>query len=54
MEGGIIINSDYFDGINDLDDFILVNGDNVVDPEIISKLAASKNTGMIIDNIIDS
>ena len=27
---------------NDLDDFILVNGDNVVDPEIISKLAASK------------
>ena len=35
---------------NDLDDFILVNGDNVVDPEIISKLAASKNTGMIIDN----
>ena len=35
---------------NDLDDFILVNGDNVVDPEIITRLAASKNTGMIIDN----
>ena len=33
-----------------MDDFILVNGDNVVDPEIISKLVASKNTGMIIDN----
>ena len=35
---------------NDLDDFILVNGDNVVDPEIITRLAASKNTGMIVDN----
>ena len=35
---------------NDLDDFILVNGDNVVDPEIIARLAASNNTGMIIDN----
>ena len=35
---------------NDLDDFILVNGDNVVDPEIIVRLAASENTGMIIDN----
>lgn len=35
---------------NDLDDFILVNGDNVVAPEIIIRLAASKNTGMIIDN----
>lgn len=35
---------------NDLDDFILVNGDNVVDPEIIVRLAASNNTGMIIDN----
>ena len=32
---------------NDLDDFILVNGDNVVDPEIISRLAETKNTGMI-------
>ena len=35
---------------NDLDDFILVNGDNVVDPEIISRIAKTKNTGMIIDN----
>ncbi|MDD6048783.1 MAG: phosphocholine cytidylyltransferase family protein [Methanobrevibacter ruminantium] len=34
----------------DLDDFILVNGDNVVDPEIIKILAKSINTGMIIDN----
>ena len=32
------------------EDFILVNGDNVVDPEIITRLAASQNTGMIIDN----
>lgn len=35
---------------NDKDDFILVNGDNVVDPEIISRLAQCKNTGMIVDN----
>ena len=35
---------------NDLDDFVLVNGDNVVDPKIISRLVASNNTGMIIDN----
>ncbi|AMK16189.1 phosphocholine cytidylyltransferase family protein [Methanobrevibacter olleyae] len=35
---------------NDLDDFILINGDNVVDPEIISRILASNNTGMIIDN----
>jgi choline kinase len=35
---------------NDLDDFVLINGDNVVDPEIISKIANSNNTGMIIDN----
>lgn len=33
------------------EDFILINGDNVVDPEIISRLAASQNTGMIIDNV---
>ena len=36
---------------NDLDDFILVNGDNVVDPEIISRIAETNNTGMIVDNI---
>ncbi len=35
---------------NDKEDFVLVNGDNVVDPEIISRLAKTKNTGMIIDN----
>lgn len=35
---------------NDPEDFILVNGDNVVDPEIITRLAASDNTGMIVDN----
>ena len=34
----------------DLDDFVLVNGDNVVDPLIITRLVSSKNTGMIIDN----
>lgn len=32
------------------EDFILVNGDNVVDPQIISKIVNCKNTGMIIDN----
>lgn len=32
------------------EDFILVNGDNVVDPEIISRIAKSPHTGMIIDN----
>ena len=35
---------------NDLDDFILVNGDNIVDSEIITRLVASENTSMIIDN----
>ena len=35
---------------NDKDDFILVNGDNVVDPEIISRLAETENTAMIVDN----
>lgn len=35
---------------NEQEDFILVNGDNVVDPEIISRLSKSNNTGMIIDN----
>ncbi len=32
------------------EDFILVNGDNVVDPEIILRIAECKHTGMIIDN----
>ena len=35
---------------NDLDDFILINGDNVIDPEIIERLYGSNNSGMIIDN----
>jgi choline kinase len=35
------------------EDFILVNGDNVVDPEIITRLAECENTGMIIDNFKD-
>ena len=35
---------------DDPEDFILVNGDNVVDPEIISRIAESENTAMIIDN----
>ncbi len=34
----------------DPEDFILVNGDNVVDPEIISRIAGCPHTGMIIDN----
>lgn len=36
-----------------LDDFILVNGDNVVDPLIIKRLAKTDNTAMIIDNFKD-
>lgn len=32
------------------EDFILINGDNVVDPEIIQRLADAENTAMIIDN----
>lgn len=32
------------------EDFILVNGDNVVDGKIIEKIAKCPNTGMIIDN----
>ena len=32
------------------DDFILVNGDNVVDPEIITRIAETDNTSMIVDN----
>ena len=32
------------------EDFVLVNGDNVVDPEIISRIVACSHTGMIIDN----
>ena len=35
------------------EDFILVNGDNVVDPEIIARIAECPHTGMIIDNFKD-
>ncbi|WP_462314981.1 phosphocholine cytidylyltransferase family protein [Methanobrevibacter sp.] len=36
---------------NHADDFILINGDNVVDPEIIKRIAERKNTAMIVDNV---
>lgn len=42
--------SKYIEERNLEEDFILINGDNVINPEIISKIADSKNTGMIIDN----
>lgn len=42
--------STYIASENIDDDFILVNGDNVVDPQIIKNLATCENTGMIIDN----
>lgn len=32
------------------EDFILINGDNVLDPDIIKKIINTKNTGMVIDN----
>ena len=32
------------------DDFILINGDNVLDPEIIKKITENKHSSMIIDN----
>ena len=38
---------------DDPEDFILVNGDNVVDPQIISRIAECGHTGMIIDNFKD-
>ena len=37
----------------DADDFILINGDNVVDPEIITRIAARENTSLIVDNFKD-
>lgn len=36
---------------NDLDDFLLINGDNVIDPKMIRKIASIKNTSIIIDNV---
>ena len=38
---------------NNLDDFLIINGDNVVDPKLIVKIASKKNTSMIIDNFKD-
>ena len=35
---------------NEPDDFILINGDNVVDPKIITRIAERKNTSLIVDN----
>ncbi len=33
-----------------LEDFILINGDNVVDPEIITRISERENTSLIVDN----
>jgi len=38
---------------NQKDDFILINGDNVVDPEIITRIAEGENTSLIVDNFKD-
>ena len=38
---------------NAADDFILINGDNVVDPEIITRIAERQNTSLIVDNFKD-
>ena len=35
---------------NQEDDFILINGDNVVDPKIITRIAERENTSLIVDN----
>lgn len=35
---------------NKADDFILINGDNVVDPKIITKISERENTSLIVDN----
>lgn len=35
---------------DDPEDFVLVNGDNVVDPQIIQRIVECPHTGMIIDN----
>ncbi len=40
--------SSYIESIPD--DFILINGDNVVDPEIIAGIAKTSSTGMVVDN----
>lgn len=38
---------------NNKDDFILINGDNVVDPQIITRIAERENTSLIVDNFKD-
>ena len=38
---------------NNLDDFILINGDNVIDPEIIKRIEMRENTSMVVDNFKD-
>lgn len=38
---------------NQKDDFILINGDNVVDPEIITRIAERENTSLVVDNFKD-
>ncbi len=35
------------------DDFILINGDNVVDPEIITRIAETDHTSLIVDDFKD-
>lgn len=35
---------------NSPDDLILINGDNVVDPQIIKRIAESENTALVVDN----
>lgn len=35
------------------EDFILINGDNVVDPEIITRIGERPNTSLIVDNYKD-
>lgn len=35
------------------DDFILINGDNIVDPKIITNLIKTNNTALVIDNSKD-
>lgn len=35
------------------DDFILINGDNVIDPEIIERISKTENTSLIVDNYKD-
>ena len=32
------------------DDFLLINGDNVIDPNLIARIASRINTSMIVDN----